>query len=152
MQPFRQGNLHGERLRPAGCGRHPAGRGFSREVRECAAIIFPDSPTLFANGSVRRRLHAYLGGVVRNVNGVPEAIGGIADLVHLLIGLRSTSCLADVVRDVIAVSSRWVHEGIGELSFVRLGGETPPPRVAPIANASRGRRNASSKSKRNGED
>jgi hypothetical protein len=78
---------------------------------------------------------------MRNVNGVPEAIGGIADHVNVLIGLRSTSCLADVVRDVKAVSSRWVHEGIGELSFVRQGGETPPPRVAPIANASRGRRN-----------
>ena len=56
----------------------------------------------------RERLHAYLGGVVRNVNVVPEAIGGIADHVHLLIGLRATACLADVVRDVKAVSSRWV--------------------------------------------
>ena len=65
----------------------------------------------------RERLHAYLGGVVRNVNGVPEAMGGIADHVHLLIGLRATACLADVVRDVKAVSSRWVHEEIGERSF-----------------------------------
>jgi len=65
----------------------------------------------------RERLHAYLGGVVRNVNGVPEAIGGIADHVHLLIGLRATACLADVVRDVKAVSSRWVHEEIGERTF-----------------------------------
>jgi hypothetical protein len=24
--------VHGERLRPAGCGRHPAGRGFSRRI------------------------------------------------------------------------------------------------------------------------
>ncbi|MES2922301.1 MAG: transposase [Verrucomicrobiota bacterium] len=36
----------------------------------------------------RGRLHAYLGGVVRNVEGVPEAIDGVADHVHLLIGLR----------------------------------------------------------------
>ena len=70
----------------------------------------------------RERLHAYLGGVVRNVNGVPEAIGGIADHVHLLIGLRATACLADVVRDVKAVSSRWVHEEIGEHSFAWQGG------------------------------
>ena len=65
----------------------------------------------------RERLHAYLGGVVRNVEGVPEAIGGIADHVHLLIGLRATACLADVVRDVKAVSSRWVHEEIGDRTF-----------------------------------
>jgi hypothetical protein len=41
-------------------------------------------------------LHAYIGGVVRNVEGVPEAIGGVADHVHLLIGLRATARLADV--------------------------------------------------------
>ena len=65
----------------------------------------------------RERLHAYLGGVVRNVEAVPESIGGVADHVHLLIGLRATTCLADVVRDVKAVSSRWVHEEIGERVF-----------------------------------
>ncbi len=65
----------------------------------------------------RGRLHAYLGGVVRNVEGVPEAIGGVADHVHLLIGLRATARLADVVRDVKAVSSRWVHEEIGNQGF-----------------------------------
>ncbi len=65
----------------------------------------------------RGRLHAYLGGVVRNVEGVPEAIGGVADHVHLLIGLRATARLADVVRDVKAVSSRWVHEETGNREF-----------------------------------
>ena len=65
----------------------------------------------------RGRLHAYLGGVVRNVEGVPEAIGGVADHVHLLIGLRATVRLADVVRDVKAVSSRWVHEEAGDREF-----------------------------------
>lgn len=65
----------------------------------------------------RDRLHAYLGGVVRNVGGVPEAIGGVADHVHLLIGLPATACLAHVMRDVKAVSSRWVHEETGDSSF-----------------------------------
>ena len=65
----------------------------------------------------RERLHAYLGGVMRNLDGVPEAVGGVADHVHLLVGLRATACLADVVRDVKAVSSRWVHEEIGERDF-----------------------------------
>lgn len=65
----------------------------------------------------RDRLHAYLGGIVRNVKGIPEAIGGIDDHVHLLIGLPATVCLADVVRDVKAVSSRWVHDEIAEKSF-----------------------------------
>lgn len=71
----------------------------------------------FIGAAWRERLHAYIGGVVRNVEGVPEAIGGVADHVHLLIGLRATARLADVVRDLKAVSSRWVHDEIGERAF-----------------------------------
>ncbi|MDR3405189.1 MAG: IS200/IS605 family transposase [Chthoniobacter sp.] len=67
--------------------------------------------------SWRERLHAYLGGVLRNVDAILETIGGIHDHVHLLLGLRATHCLADVVRDVKAVSSRWVHEEIGQRAF-----------------------------------
>jgi REP element-mobilizing transposase RayT len=66
----------------------------------------------------RERLHAYLGGVIKNIDGVPEAIGGTNDHVHLLIGLRATHCLADVVRDLKTISSRWMHEEIGEPSAV----------------------------------
>ena len=66
----------------------------------------------------RERLHAYIGGVVRNLEGVPEAIGGVADHVHLLLGLRATARLADVMRDLKAVSSRWVHDEIGERAFL----------------------------------
>jgi len=47
----------------------------------------------------RDRLHAYLGGVIRTLDGVPEAIGGVADHVHLLVGLRATHTLADVLRE-----------------------------------------------------
>jgi putative transposase len=65
----------------------------------------------------RDRLHAYMGGVIRNVDGVPEAIGGVADHVHVLIGLRATARLSDVVRDLKAVSSRWVHGEVGDRGF-----------------------------------
>jgi REP element-mobilizing transposase RayT len=64
----------------------------------------------------RERLHAYLGGIVKNVKGIPEAIGGTDDHVHLLLGLGATHRLADVVRDLKAVSSRWMHEELGERS------------------------------------
>lgn len=65
----------------------------------------------------RDRLHAYLGGIVRRLDGVPQAIGGVADHGHLLIGLRATACLADVARDIKAISSRWVHDEIGDRAF-----------------------------------
>ena len=65
----------------------------------------------------RERLHAYLGGVLRNMGGVAEAAGGVSDHVHLLTGLRATHCLADAVRDIKAVSSRWVHEEMNVADF-----------------------------------
>jgi hypothetical protein len=39
--------------------------------------------------------------------------GGVSDHVHLLIGLRATHRLADVLRELKAVSSGWVHDEIG---------------------------------------
>jgi len=39
------------------------------------------------------RLHAYLGGIVRNLNGIAASVGGVADHVHLPLGLRATHCL-----------------------------------------------------------
>ncbi len=58
----------------------------------------------------RDRLHAYLGGIVRNQGGVAEAAGGVADHVHLLVSLRTTHCLADSVRDLKKDSSNWTAE------------------------------------------
>jgi putative transposase len=63
------------------------------------------------------RLHAYLGGMVRTVDGVPEAIGGVADHVHLLVGLRATHTLADVLREIKSRSSEWVHDELGIPAF-----------------------------------
>jgi putative transposase len=65
----------------------------------------------------RDRLHAYLGGVIRTLDGVPESVGGVSDHVHLLIGLRATHTLADVLRETKSVSSAWVHADIGVRSF-----------------------------------
>ena len=65
----------------------------------------------------RERLHAYLGGILKSLGAVPQAIGGVADHVHLLVGLRASACLADVVRSLKANSSHWVHDEIGALEF-----------------------------------
>lgn len=65
----------------------------------------------------RERLHAYTGGIVQNIGGLAEAIGGVEDHIHLLIGLRATHCLADVVRDVKSNSSRWVRDEADDKSF-----------------------------------
>jgi REP element-mobilizing transposase RayT len=67
--------------------------------------------------SWRQRVHAYLGGAVRTLGGAPEVVGGTVDHVHMLIGLRATHCLADVLREIKRSSSQWVHETIGLTEF-----------------------------------
>ena len=65
----------------------------------------------------RTDLHAYLGGIIRRANGIAESVDGVADHVHLLVGLRATHCLADVLRELKSVSSGWVHDEIGLPAF-----------------------------------
>ena len=65
----------------------------------------------------RSRLHEYLGGTISGLGGFPQGIGGMADHVHLLIGLKATHCLSDVLRELKNASSAWVHETINLPSF-----------------------------------
>jgi putative transposase len=58
----------------------------------------------------RPRIHSYLGGIVKGMEGVPEIVGGIEDHVHLLVSLRPVHCLADVLRDLKKDSTNWVKE------------------------------------------
>ena len=58
----------------------------------------------------RPQLHAYLGGTTRGLGGVPEAVGGMDDHVHLLIGLKTTTAIADWVRELKKASSAWASE------------------------------------------
>lgn len=63
------------------------------------------------------RLHDYLGGSIRNLGAFPEGIGGVADHVHLLVGLKATSCIADVVREVKKASNAWIREEFAMPAF-----------------------------------
>ncbi|MCY3018837.1 MAG: transposase [Planctomycetota bacterium] len=67
--------------------------------------------------SWRQRLHAFLGGALRAIGGVPEIVGGTADHVHALAGLKATHRLADVLREIKASSSKWAHEDIKCAAF-----------------------------------
>ena len=63
------------------------------------------------------RFHHYLGGTVSGLGGVSEGIGGINDHVHLLVGLKPTHVLSDLLRELKKASSVWVHENIGLQAF-----------------------------------
>jgi len=69
------------------------------------------------DASWRERLHEYLGGTVNGLKGFSQGVGGTDDHVHLLIGLKSTHCLADFMRELKKASSVWVHDEIGLAKF-----------------------------------
>ena len=62
------------------------------------------------------RLHPYLGGIIRDLDGKLLAVNGGEDHRHLLISLNPTRAIAEVVRKIKANSSKWVHETFPERS------------------------------------
>ena len=58
----------------------------------------------------RDDLFAYLGGIVREMNGTALIINGVVDHVHMLVRVRPVHSAAEIVRVVKANSSRWVRE------------------------------------------
>jgi len=74
-------------------------------------IVFSTKARIpFIQTDWRPRVHSYLGGIIRGMNGVAEIVGGVADHVHLLVSLRPVHCIADVLRDMKKDSSSWVKE------------------------------------------
>jgi REP element-mobilizing transposase RayT len=65
----------------------------------------------------RQRVHEYIGGILRNMDGVAHAVGGTGDHIHIAAGLRATHGLADVMREVKSESSRWIHEELRLAGF-----------------------------------
>jgi REP element-mobilizing transposase RayT len=59
---------------------------------------------------IRERLYEYIGGTLRAKKGQLIEIGGTADHVHILARLSPSLAVANVVRDVKANSSKWMHE------------------------------------------
>ncbi len=55
-------------------------------------------------------LYGYLGGIVKNQDGVCLAIGGMNDHIHLLVGLKTTHRLDYFMRELKASSSGWIRK------------------------------------------
>ncbi len=58
----------------------------------------------------RDDLFAYLGGIVRGMQGIALIVNGTADHVHMLVRIRPVHSAAEVTRVVKANSSGWVRE------------------------------------------
>ena len=54
------------------------------------------------------KLWAYVGGIIRNIGGMPMAIGGVSDHIHVLAALPPDLDVAKFVSTIKANSSRWM--------------------------------------------
>jgi putative transposase len=79
----------------------------------------------------REELHRYIAGIISKRGQKLIAIFAMPDHIHILIGLKPSACLSDLVRDIKAGSSNfineqgWIHghfnwqEGFGAFSYSR---------------------------------
>ena len=56
------------------------------------------------------RIFQYIGGAIRGEGGIPFAVGGVADHVHILTTLPKNRSLSDFMRVIKANSSKWIHQ------------------------------------------
>src|ERR1700682_1891045 len=61
------------------------------------------------------RLYDYLGGTIRKLGGISLELNGTEDHIHLLAKLRPDRALSDVLRDLKANASGWMHDVFPEL-------------------------------------
>src|SRR5436190_5816242 len=64
----------------------------------------------FIKPEIQSRLYAYMIGIVNNLGGVVEEIGGVQDHVHLLAFCPPKEALAELIGKIKSNSSGWVHE------------------------------------------
>ena len=58
---------------------------------------------------MRQHLFAYLGGIIREMQGTALIINGTVDHVHLLVRIRPVQSAAEIARVIKANSSKWVR-------------------------------------------
>jgi putative transposase len=68
----------------------------------------------FIDAELAARLHPYLGGICRDLECKGLAIGGVEDHVHMLISYPAKYSISDLMREIKANSSKWVHETFSE--------------------------------------
>ena len=64
----------------------------------------------------RDRLFGYIGGILDQRDGRLIRAGGTADHVHLLFQVPASKSLAEIMRAVKAISSKWIHETFSDAS------------------------------------
>lgn len=60
--------------------------------------------------SWKESLYKYMTGTIQNNNHKLLAINGTADHIHILVGLRPSQSISDLMKDVKQSSTKWINE------------------------------------------
>ena len=61
-------------------------------------------------GEHESKIHQYIGAMINKRGGIALAINGMEDHLHVLAKLRQDKSLSDVIRDLKAGASGWMHD------------------------------------------
>jgi len=62
------------------------------------------------HASFKEELYKYISGIIQNHNHKLLAINGMPDHIHILIGMRPTQSISDLLQDIKGSSSKWINE------------------------------------------
>ncbi|WP_396195230.1 IS200/IS605 family transposase [Flavobacterium sp.] len=60
--------------------------------------------------SFKDELYQYITGIIKNHHHKLLAINGMPDHVHILVGMRPTQSISDLMQDIKGSSSKWINE------------------------------------------
>ncbi|MES2515765.1 MAG: IS200/IS605 family transposase [Bacteroidota bacterium] len=60
--------------------------------------------------SWKDELYKYITGIIQNNNHKLVCINGISDHIHILIGIRPSQSISDLLKDIKGSSSKWINE------------------------------------------
>jgi REP element-mobilizing transposase RayT len=60
--------------------------------------------------SWKEELYKYISGIIKANNHKLLAINGMPDHIHILIGMRPTQSISDLMQDIKGSSSKWINE------------------------------------------
>ena len=60
--------------------------------------------------SFKEELYQYIAGIIKYHNHKLLAINGMPDHIHILIGMRPTQSISDLLQDIKGNSSKWINE------------------------------------------
>ena len=61
----------------------------------------------------QERLYEYIGGIIRQKDGILLQIGGVEDHIHIMAGIAPKVCVSDMVKFIKSNSSLWMNQTFG---------------------------------------